>query len=158
MPHKLRKTRWKRGTRTCGYGRVGQHRKTGTKGRRRPGRHKHLWTYVLKYEPDYFGKHGFKSPKSKGREIAEINIGDIEDIIRRLEEAGKLEERDGLPYLDLKALGYDKLLGMGELKRPVVLSVPSFSRKALEKVKAIGGKILSPALEETSEVGEMELG
>ncbi|HDI42660.1 MAG TPA: 50S ribosomal protein L15, partial [Candidatus Bathyarchaeota archaeon] len=33
MPHRLRKTRKYRGSRVCGYGRVGQHRKSGVKGR-----------------------------------------------------------------------------------------------------------------------------
>ncbi|MEM3816270.1 MAG: 50S ribosomal protein L15, partial [Candidatus Bathyarchaeia archaeon] len=65
MPHSLRKIRKKRGSRTCGYGRVGQHRKSGSKGERRAGRHKHLWSWVLRYEPDYFGYKGFTSPKQK---------------------------------------------------------------------------------------------
>ncbi|HEW93674.1 MAG TPA: 50S ribosomal protein L15, partial [Thermoprotei archaeon] len=32
MPHRYRKTRWQRGSRTYGWGRVGQHRKSGSRG------------------------------------------------------------------------------------------------------------------------------
>ena len=47
MPHKLRKIRKFRGSRTQGYGRIGQHRDSGSKGNRKVGRHKHLWSKVV---------------------------------------------------------------------------------------------------------------
>jgi len=59
MPHDLRKTRKKRGSRTVGWGRVGQHRRTGGKPYRNPGRHKALWSYVIKYDPDYYSIMSF---------------------------------------------------------------------------------------------------
>ncbi|MEM4427493.1 MAG: 50S ribosomal protein L15, partial [Zestosphaera sp.] len=41
-----------RGSRTHGYGRVGQHRKAGSRGGRgAAGLHKHKWTWVVKYHP-----------------------------------------------------------------------------------------------------------
>lgn len=82
MPHKLRKTRKKRGTRTVGWGRVGQHRKGGQKGETRSGRHKHLWSYVLRYDPDYFSKKGFYSPNR--RKANAVNIGELEDLATKL--------------------------------------------------------------------------
>jgi large subunit ribosomal protein L15 len=109
MPHRLRKIRKKRGSRTCGYGRVGQHRKSGSKGYRKAGRHKHGWTYVIKYEPDYFGKKGFTSPKSLRQEVKVINIGELEEIA---EKYGKTE--NGKILIDLEGLGYTKLLGSGK--------------------------------------------
>ena len=80
MPHKLRKTRKMRGSRTQGYGRVGQHRDSGSKGHRKVGRHKHLWSYVTTYEPDYFGKHGFTSPQSLKRKENVINVAKLDEI------------------------------------------------------------------------------
>ena len=143
MPHRLRKTRKYRGSRVCGYGRVGQHRKSGVKGRRKPGRHKHLWTYVIKYEPDYFGKRGFKSVKQKLLgEPRIINVGDLEDLAKKLEADGRLERRDGIPYLDLKALGFDKLLGLGDVSQPLLVMVPACSESARRKIEEAGGKIL----------------
>ena len=142
MPHKLRKTRKKRGSRTCGYGRVGQHRKSGTKGERRAGRHKHLWSYVIKYEPDYFGKRGFTSPKSLKRRVNPINLSQLEELIEKLSAEEKIEEKNGKLFVDLEKLGYTKLLGMGKISKPVIIKVPAFSASAAEKIKAVGGQIL----------------
>jgi len=142
MPHKLRKTRKKRGSRTCGYGRVGQHRRSGTKGERRAGRHKHLWSYVIKYEPDYFGKRGFTSPSSLKRKVNPINLSQLEELIEKLSAEEKIEEKNGKLFVDLEKLGYTKLLGMGKISKPVIIKVPAFSASAAEKIKAVGGQIL----------------
>jgi len=142
MPHKLRKIRKKRGSRTCGYGRVGQHRKSGTKGERRAGRHKHLWSYVIKYEPEYFGKRGFTSPRSLKRKVNPINLSQLEELIEKLSAEEKIEEKNGKLFVDLEKLGYTKLLGMGKISKPVIIKVPAFSASAAEKIKAVGGQIL----------------
>lgn len=137
MPHRLRKIRKKRGTRTIGYGRVGQHRKSGVKGERRAGRHKHGWTYVLRYEPDYFGKRGFTSPKSLRREAAIVNVGELEEIAVKI----GAEEKDGKVFLDLESLGYSKLLGKGRVTKAFTVKVPAYSETAAEKIKEAGGEI-----------------
>jgi len=141
MPHRLRKTRRKRGSRTHGYGAHDRHRGRGSRHYRRAGRHKHLWTYVVKYEPDYFGKHGFKSPRSKFLKVKTINVGQLDELLRRLEAEGRLEEREGLPYIDLEALGYAKLLGRGSISRPVLVRVRAWTELAEEKITEAGGRI-----------------
>jgi len=143
MPHKLRKTRKMRGSRTCGYGRVGQHRGSGQRGERRVGRHKHLWSYVLRYEPDYFGKKGFVSPKSLHKEDKVINVGQLEDLIEKLLTEEKLETKNGKIFLDLKEFGYTKLLGMGKITKPVLVKVPTCSKSALQKIESAGGQVLA---------------
>ena len=139
MPHKLRKIRKKRGSRTQGYGRVGQHRKSGSKGERKAGRHKHGWTYVLRYEPDYFGKKGFTSPKSLKRKEKVINIGELEELSEKL----PTEKEKGKLIIDLEKLGYTKLLGTGKITKPLVVKVASYSKSAAEKIKEAGGRILA---------------
>ncbi len=146
MPHRLRKIRKKRGSRTCGYGRVGQHRKSGSKGYRKAGRHKHGWTYVIKYEPDYYGKKGFTSPKSLRREVNVINVGELEEIAEKY--GGKTEE--GKILIDLEGLGYTKLLGSGKVTKPLIVKVSSYSKSAAEKIDEAGGKVLA----ETQQTGE----
>ena len=141
MPHRLRKTRRMRGSRTHGYGAHDRHRGRGSRHYRRAGRHKHLWTYVVKYEPDYFGKHGFKSPRSKFLRIKTINVGQLDELLERLEAEGRLEEREGLPFLDLEALGYAKLLGRGSISRPVFVRVKAWTELAEEKITGAGGRI-----------------
>jgi len=142
MPHKLRKTRKKRGSRTHGYGQVGQHRKTSSKGRRKSGYNKHAWTYVVKYEPEYFGKKGFTSPRSRGRKINAINVGELDELVGRLTVEEKLEEKEGKAFLDLDQLGYDKLLARGSVTKPVLVKIASYSDSAAIKVKEAGGQIL----------------
>jgi len=143
MPHRLRKTRWKRGSRTHGYGAHDRHRGRGSRHYRRAGRHKHLWTYVVKYEPDYFGKHGFKSPRSKFLEVHTINVGQLEELVDKLQAEGKLEVREGLPFLDLGALGYDKLLGRGSISKPILVKVNSCTELAEKKITEVGGKVIT---------------
>ncbi len=146
MPHKLRKTRKKRGSRTQGWGRVGQHRRTGSKGRRNPGRHKALWSYIIKYEPDYYGSKGFTSPKSLKQEVNVINVGALELVTEKF----PVEEGKEKSVLDLESLGYTKLLGTGKITKPLVVKVASCSKTAAEKIKKAGGRVLT----ETEEAGE----
>ena len=141
LPHKVRKVRKMRGSRTHGYGQVGQHRK-GSKGRRKAGYHKAGWTYVIKYEPDYFGKKGFTSQKSLSRKINIINVGELEELADRLAVEKKLERKGKKVFLDLDKLGYDKLLGMGKITKPILVKVASRSGEAAKKVEEAGGQIL----------------
>lgn len=141
MPHKLRKVRKMRASRTHGYGQVGQHRK-GSKGRRKAGRHKNGWTYVIKHEPDYFGKKGFTSQKALGKKISVINVGELDDLVDKLAAEKKLERKGKKLFLDLDKLGYDKLLGMGKVIKPMLVKVESHSEAAAKKVEETGGQII----------------
>jgi len=134
MPHKLRKIRKFRGSRTVGYGRIGQHRDSGSKGHRKVGRHKHLWSYVTTYEPDYFGKNGFTSPQSLHRHENTINLKKVEEIAQTSQQEN--------PQIDLTALGYTKLLGTGKVTKPLTVQVSSYSKSAAEKIKKAGGEIV----------------
>lgn len=130
MPHKLRKIRKFRGTRTIGYGRIGQHRDSGSKGNRKVGRHKHLWSKVVTSEPDYFGKSGFTSPQSLHRKEKIINLS-------------KLDQMAQGSQINLTELGYTKLLGTGRITKPLTVEVEAYSKSAAEKVKEAGGEIRS---------------
>ena len=141
MPHKERKTRKMRGSRTHGYGRVGQHRDAGSKGQRKVGRHKHLWSYVTAHEPDYFGKHGFTSPRSLKRKENTINIKQLDELTTQTaSEKGKTN-------VDLTSLGYTKLLGTGKITKPLIVSVTACSKSAEEKIKKAGGQVLTKSQE-----------
>ncbi len=140
MPHKLRKTRKHRGTRTQGYGRIGQHRKTGSRPYRKANRHKQGWSYVTTYEPDYFGKHGFTSPQSKTRNTNVINVAELEALASNLPTQNEQQQ-----IIDLTTMGYAKLLGTGKLNKPFTIKVEAASKTATEKVTEAGGKILTAA-------------
>ncbi|MCD6511973.1 MAG: uL15 family ribosomal protein [Thaumarchaeota archaeon] len=135
MPTRFRKVRKKRGSRTHGWGQVGQHRKSGSRGGRgKAGMAKHKWTYTIKYEPDHFGKD--KLPK-KSFIKKWVNVGQLDSIAERL----------GKEVLDLNSLGYEKLLGAGEVKKPYTVIVRSFTELAKKKVEDAGGRVVSEAWE-----------
>lgn len=133
MPHKQRKIRKFRGSRTVGYGRIGQHRDAGSKGNRKVGRHKHLWSKIVTSEPDYFGKHGFTSPKSLKNQNNPINLKQLEEIA----------QTQTTTTIDLTALGYTKLLGTGKITKPLKITIPAYSKTAEEKIKQAGGEIIA---------------
>jgi len=139
LPHKLRKVRKKRGSRTHGYGQVGQHRK-GTKGK--AGLHKHRWTSVIKYEPDHFEKRGFTSQKAISRKTNVINVGELDELAHKLATEKKLERKQKKTVLDLEKLGYDKLLGLGRITKPMLVRVVAHSEAAAKKIEEAGGQIL----------------
>lgn len=105
---------------------------------RKAGRHKHTWSYVLRYEPDYFGKDGFTSPKSLRQKIKVINVGVVDEFAEKLSTKKESEKF----FIDLESLGYTKLLGKGKVTKPMLLKVASFSKSAAEKINEAGGQIL----------------
>ena len=143
MPHRLRRIRKTRGSRTQGYGRVGQHRDTGSKGYRKCGRHKAKWSYIIRYEPNYFGKKGFKSPKSFRQTVNPINVGKLDEIALELSTQNEKGR-----FIDLEKLGYTKLLGSGQVNQPMVVKVAACSQSATEKIKNAGGQVLTETEDE----------
>ncbi|MCW4001087.1 MAG: 50S ribosomal protein L15 [Candidatus Bathyarchaeota archaeon] len=134
MPHKLRKIRKFRGSRTQGYGRIGQHRDSGSKGNRRVGRHKHLWSKIQNIDPGYFGKHGFTSPQSINRYESTINLQKLDQLAKGAE-------------INLTELGYTKLLGTGKITRALTVQVAAASKSAQQKIEDAGGKLVLPEAE-----------
>ncbi len=144
-----RKSKKLRGSRTYGWGIQGQNRGSGLKGGKgKAGRKsgKHLWSWVLRYQPDYFGKHGFKSPAEARIPVKAIDVGRLDEQIEKLHKMG-LVEWDGEKYLvNLRRLGYNKLLGSGKVKhRIVIIGDVMYTERALEKIRAVGGEIEAAA-------------
>ncbi|MBC7130084.1 uL15 family ribosomal protein, partial [Candidatus Bathyarchaeota archaeon] len=100
----------------------------------------HGWTYVIRYEPNYFGKRSFTSPKSLKRDANTINVGDLEEIA---EKVGVTENKEGKIFIDLESLGYIKLLGKGRVTKPFIVKVSAISEIAAEKIKEAGGEIIT---------------
>jgi large subunit ribosomal protein L15 len=72
-----------------------------------------------------------------------MNVGDLEDLAMKLSTGEGLEEREGLAYLDLDRLGYNKLLGMGRVTKPFSIKITSYSESAAKKVEEAGGKLIT---------------
>ena len=143
MPHKDRKVRKQRGSRTHGWGQVGQHRSSGGRGGvGNAGLDKHKWTWVLAHDPTYWLKKGFISPRAVGKKVNVINVGKLDDLTDKLESEKKLEKKEKKIFLDLASLGYDKLLGTGAISKPILVKVESYSESASRKLEEAGGAIL----------------
>ena len=133
-----KKSRKLRGSRYMGYGGT-QHRGSGQRGGfGKAGLHKHKWSYILKYDRDYFGKHGFKTPKSIKEIDKPINLREIEEMINKGKISGT--EKDGRLVIDVTQFGYTKVLGAGRLTKPIIVKARSFTEKATEKIKEAGGE------------------
>jgi len=148
-PKKIRKMR---GVRTRGYGRVGQHRKAGQRGGKgkTTGWKKHMKPTYLKQkelgfpDPDWdIGKKGFKRPQDIVR-IYSVNALNIRDLDNRIENyvQDKKATKSGNTYtINLEDLNIQKILGRGEIKKKVNLTVRKASKNAITKIEAAGGKI-----------------
>ncbi|MEM1578859.1 MAG: uL15 family ribosomal protein [Archaeoglobaceae archaeon] len=119
-----------------------------------------------------FGKHGFTRPESVVEEVRRekalierlkelknsgkiddktyrllksrpnINVGDLNEIVEKLVNLGLAEKRGEKFFIDLGNLGYSKLLGSGVVTRAIEVKVESATKKAVEKLKAVGGGVV----------------
>ncbi len=120
-----------------------------------------------------FGKHGFNRPKVVRAEYKalrglklrlkelkeegviddelyrffdareEINVGDLDLIIDKLVEVGLAKKEGDQYFLDLGEIGYEKLLGSGKITKAVKVVVSYATPKAVEKIEAAGGEVVS---------------
>jgi large subunit ribosomal protein L15 len=141
MPTRIRKVRKFRGSRTHGWGQVGQHRASGQKGGvGQAGLHKHKWSWTVKYEPDHFGKDDMHPPQSfKPKKW--VNVGSLDELFYKITTSGKIDYEEGKPVLNLKALGFEKLLGGGSVKSSYIVVVDRFTEDAKGKIVGSGGLI-----------------
>jgi len=140
MPQRHRKVRKLRGSRSHGWG-IRQHKGKGSHGGHgRAGGHKHKWTRTIKYEPNRYGKHGFKCPMS--RETSTINVGELDELADKLLTDGHAVKKDEFLVIDLDKLGIDKLLGSGSIKKRLIVNVKSHSQLAAKKIENAKGKMV----------------
>jgi large subunit ribosomal protein L15 len=144
LPTKARKVRKYRGSRTHGYGQIGQHRSRGGRGGTgKAGLDKHKWTYVVKHDPTYWLKHGFVSTRTLNSKVKIINVGKLDELVDRLDAVEKLERQENKVVLDLESLGFDKLLGTGAVTKPMIVKVAAYSESASQKLEEAGGAIFT---------------
>lgn len=139
-----KKSRKMHGYRNRGWGSIGQHRKSGSRGGRgAAGMHKHKWSWIIKNYRDWFGKRGFipRNP-SYTLKVSEINVGQIEEIVNKMVEMGTAMKEGSRVVVDLSRLGINKLIGDGEIAQPVKVVVWSASKKAIEKIRKVGGEVV----------------
>ncbi len=136
LPHRLRKNRKQRGSRTCGWGQVSQHRGSGSRGGHgKAGTHKGRWN---QNEPKWQPRVGFRCPSEKS--ISTINLRDLARLVPPPRSKGKSDA--AIKTVDLTSLGYDKLLGAGRIDRPLRVKVGSASESVIRKISEAGGEVV----------------
>ncbi len=87
----------------------------------------------------YFGKYGFVSKNTKN--IDAININYLEENLLKLPQDAVGKENDFFS-VDLKKLGFNKLLSTGKVTNKYKIKVSYASKKAIEKIKNNGGEVV----------------
>jgi len=133
-----------RGSKTHGCGSMKKRRGAGNRGGRgmagsgkRADQKKP--SILKKYGNTYFGKKGFRS-KNKIK-INAINIGDLENKLINLLRKEKAKKENNIIKIDLSKLKYNKLLGSGKITRKFEIKVDQASKRAIEKIEKLGGKV-----------------
>ena len=133
MRKKQKKVQKMRGSRHHGWGGKKKHRGSGSRGGvGMAGMFKHKKIWAFKNMPGYFGKKGFPTMRMRGIQARRKAIN-IRDVVK-IAEKGKLKE------LDVCELGFDKVMGAGEISIPLVVKAHFFTESAKEKIAAAGGK------------------
>ncbi len=139
-----KKSRKLRGrTRTMGWGRIGQHRKSGSRGGfGLVGFHKHRWTWTVKYAPHWFGKHGFTQPPPITVEVRGINVGELNEIAHELLNKGIAVKEDDKIVINVASLGFNKVLGRGRVDLPLKIYTVAITENAKKKIEEAGGEVV----------------
>ena len=120
------------GTRKWGRGNIKHGRGKGCRGGKGfAGSSKHKWIWVIKNYPNHFGGESNRPLLGKPKPI---NLW----AINKLVSGGKVEKNASGKF-EVKLEGF-KVLGVGKLEFPCIISAYAFSESAVEKIKAAGGE------------------
>ncbi len=139
----MKKNRKKRGHVSAGYGRVGKHRKHPG-GRGLAGGQHHHRTNMDRFHPGYFGKVGmrhFHITKNQYH-CPSVNLDKLWTLVSEQTRSIAVDNAKSgkVPVIDTLQAGFGKVLGKGRLpNQPVIVKARFFSRRAEEKIKAVGG-------------------
>jgi len=130
----------KRGSRSYGWG--ARHRGSGKHGGAgRAGSGKKADQKKPSFWKFKTGKCGF-APKGVVKPVYAINLIDVENNLVSWIEKGFVKKDGDFFVVDLKKLGFTKILSRGKLSKKFKIVVDSCSKNALEKLKASGSEIV----------------
>jgi large subunit ribosomal protein L15 len=141
--YKRKKNSRLRGSKTHGWGAMKKHRGAGNRGgrgkagtgKRGDSKKPSIWA-----NPRYFGKYGF-IPKNSVK-YNPVNISFLEEKLASLVASGMAKESSGGYAVNLKELGFNKLLSGGKATRKYVITAPYASKNAVEKIRSAGGDVV----------------
>jgi ribosomal protein L15 len=93
----------------------------------------------------YKGKKGF-TPVSASKDPGHtLNLFELAGLVDKLVAEKKAQLAGDKVVVDLKELGFRKLLGAGTISRAVQVKVDECSEGAAKKLKEAGGELLTPS-------------
>lgn len=138
-----RKINKMRGSRSIGGGCSKKRRGAGNKGGKgNAGASKQHWTWTVKFDPDHYGKHGFKRPQKMVKKINTVNLSYLEEQSNVLLEKGIATKDGDSIVIDVTDLGYDKVLAKGNITKSFIIKAPKFSASAINKIEELGGEAI----------------
>ena len=138
-----------RGSRTHGWGAGKKHRGAGNRGGRgnagsgKRGAQKKT-KYLAHGGKSPLGKHGFQITRQRAS-LNTINVRQIETNLDSWLKEKKIKKEKEVFTINLKTLGYDKVLGVGKLTHKIKVTAKAFSKSAEEKLKSAGGEAIKEA-------------
>ena len=90
-----------------------------------------------------WGAHGFKRPQTVVMANNAINLKVVEENASEWVNQGNASKKGKIVSIDLKEMGYDKLLGTGVPSQAYKITINAASAKAVEKVEAAGGEVIN---------------
>ena len=90
-----------------------------------------------------WGAYGFKRPQTVVMANNAINLKVIEESAAEWVDQGNASRKGKVVSIDLKKMGYDKLLGTGVPSQAYKITISAASAKAVEKVEAAGGEVIN---------------
>ena len=142
---KRKKVTRMRGSHTHGYGSKKKHRGSGNRGgfgmagtgKKADQKKPSIW------KQGYFGKHGFKSVKQRKKVVKKIvNIKLINEKLESWVKQGIAKKENDAYKINLKKIGFQKLLSLGKPKHKYILECEEATEKAVSKIESIGGKVI----------------
>lgn len=143
---KKRKSSKRRGDREQGRGKK-KGRGAGLRGGRgNAGRHKHKRVHYAKLGQEFgYTNVGFKIPDEAQTLTVSVNVRELDDRLAMLVEMGEAQKQGDTYVVDLAKMGVDKLLGGGQIRSKVKVTVASATESAKTKVTQAGGEVVAPA-------------
>ena len=138
-----RKINKQRGSRSVGGGCTKKRRGAGNKGGKgNAGASKQHWTWTAKFDPDHYGKHGFKRPQKMIKKVNPVNLSYLEEKADELIESGKASKDGDSIVIYVTELVFDKVLAKCKIYKTFIISSPKFSASAVEKIEELGGEAI----------------
>lgn len=151
--NKRKKNSRQRGSHTYGWGSMKKHRGQGNRGgagasgtgKRADSNKPSIW-----HIKDYFGKHGFVNQGAAPKH-APINVSILDEQAEILAAKKLAKAQEGGFAINLKDIGFTKLLSKGKVSKKLFLTCETASKRAIEAVEAAGGQVTMTKKEDAAD-------